>query len=167
MKMNTVIPFGILFLTLTSLCVGQEIARSTVGASGSSAAVETINGTYIIQESIGQSSVIGTHYSSEVILRQGFIQPPISIQGILADETNIDAVVYPNPFTSSVNVAFREELKGGLSIAIYDLLGRLVYSNERNAEREIRIDLDFLSSAQYILLITSGNKQFKATLLKH
>jgi hypothetical protein len=167
MKMNKILAVIIMSLAFTGLSRGQEIVRSTIGVSGGSTTIETSNGSYIIQESTGQSSVIGTYTTSEVILRQGFIQPPISIQGVIEEDTNIDAVVYPNPFTSSVNVAFKEELKGGLSISIYDLLGRLVYSNSRSAEKEIRIDLDFLSSAEYILLITAANKQFKATLLKH
>ncbi len=156
-----------LFLLISWSSVSQEVQRSTLSAAGSSVEVESNGETLLVQQSVGQQSVIGTYIAPGVEARQGFIQPPISVKGISVEETDIQAVVYPNPFESSIQVKFGEVLKGELSIQVYDLLGRTVYEAAEKAAPEITIGLEHLSQAEYVLLITSENKQFKATLLKN
>ncbi|MEL6811531.1 MAG: T9SS type A sorting domain-containing protein [Bacteroidota bacterium] len=155
------------FFSCMSLMHGQEVLRSTLGVAGSSEVVVDGDEEYTIQQSVGQQSVIGSFSSETVTLRQGFIQPPVKIQRIYRDESNLDAVVYPNPFESSINIRFNEELEGTISVLIYDLLGRVVYENGLGADREISINLDMLSSAEYILLVSANNKTFKANILKN
>ena len=155
-------------LLLGSMLNAQELVRSTVGVSGSSSTVGSGDRQLIVQQSVGQSSVIGYFTNENISIRQGFIQPPIEILGTANDDNNpIDAVLFPNPFSSSVTVAFNEELKENLQITIYDMLGRVVYETSSRAEAQITIDLGFLSSAQYVLLLTSENRQFKANILKN
>lgn len=155
------------FLVSVSGLFGQQIVRSTVGAAGSTAVVSQENQSLIVQQSVGQASVIGSFQNTQLALRQGFIQPPVSVAGIVETETDLQASLYPNPFTSNVNVVFEEELEGPLAIRIYDMGGRLVHTKELQAERQITLDLGFLSTAQYVLLIQSETKQFKANILKN
>ena len=151
---------------VTNFVTGQELVRSTIGASGASSELIDGDKTYVVQQSVGQSSVIGTFQNGRYGMRQGFIQPPIQI-GSLFNDSTINAVVYPNPFESAITISFNEELKNPLTILVYDMLGRVIYSKERQPDRNIILDLDFLSTAQYLLHITSGEKQFKANILKN
>ncbi|WP_298371316.1 T9SS type A sorting domain-containing protein [uncultured Lutibacter sp.] len=151
---------------LTANCFSQEIQRSTISVQGNSENISINKKNYVIQQSIGQSSVIGTFQSDRIALRQGFIQPPLISSEIILEETTIEAIIYPNPFESSINITFNENLKEQLSIFIFDMLGRVVYQNNREASQKININLSNLASAQYILNITSGNKKFKANLVK-
>ena len=154
------------FLFLGLQVSGQEIMRSTVGSSGSSTELKSGDRTYVIQQSVGQSSVTGSFFYSDRGLIQGFIQPPIKLGATVSDNT-IDAVVYPNPFKSAITVAFNETLEGALDVIVYDMLGKVVFQQERKAGNSLVLDLDFLSTAQYVLLITSEEKNFKANILKN
>lgn len=144
----------------------QQIQRFTIGVQGSSNVVSTNETNYLIQQSIGQTSVIGNFQFGKIVLRQGFIQPPIITGSIIKEETSILASLYPNPFNSSITVLFGETMEKTLSIFVYDMLGRNVYQDSRKASQSIQIDLERLASAKYILHITSGNKHFKANLIK-
>jgi hypothetical protein len=151
----------------TASARSQELVRSTVGVSGASSSVQSGDKTYIVQQSVGQSSVIGLFTADNYAIRQGFIQPPIRILSVGSDNSNpIDAVLYPNPFASDVRIVFNESLEGKVDITIYDMLGRVVHSRSMAATKEINLELSFLSSAQYVLLLTSNNREFKANILK-
>ncbi len=145
----------------------QQVVRATVSTAGASETITVGEQEYVLQQSIGQQSVIGSFATESRATRQGFIQPPIRISGIVEEDTDLDAVVYPNPFESTVRIKFNEEIKGTVSVVLYDIQGRLVYDKPYEVASEIEVNLDFLSKAAYVLLVTSENKQFKANLLKN
>jgi len=161
-------------ITLLILCftmtitygVAQEIMRSTLGVSGSSSLVTSGSNHYFVQQSVGQASVIGKFQSNGMILRQGFIQPPVLSSKVIPEETNLQAVIYPNPVNNDVNITFKEAVKESVYIRIFDMLGRNVYNKKLNAAQQLKINLSFLASANYIFLINTGEKQFKANLIK-
>jgi len=68
-----------------------------------------------------------------------------------------EPVVYPNPFTTDLNVSFYNEEPGNHKIELFDLQGRKVYSNYihiRNTTFEfVKIDGDVLQPGEYILRI--------------
>jgi len=78
------------------------IVRSNLGSSGSSHVITTSKGKYSISQSIGQSSVIGTHFSNGYYLRQGYQQPLNKISVIKELNGSLNALVFPNPFEESV-----------------------------------------------------------------
>ena len=150
-----------------STVTSQEILRSTTSASGASSTILQGDRELVIQQSVGQSSVIGTFQTTANYVRQGFIQPPIEIKSINVDESDLDAVVYPNPFSSTITISFNEPVEGTISIYVYDLLGRTVYQKDVQAAERIEVQLEELSTAQYVLLVSTATKQFKANLLKN
>jgi len=162
---------SVLIILLCLLVAGlnaQELVRSTVGVSGTSSQLKSGDKTYTVQQSVGQSSVIGLYTANSLAIRQGFIQPPIKILSTGGDYDDlIDAIIYPNPFTSDIRIVFNETLEGGIDIIIYDMLGRVVHNMNTRAGKEINLDLSFLASAQYVLLLTSEKRQFKANILKN
>ena len=161
-------------ITLFFLCMvftiaslqAQELMRSTTGVAGTTSTLSLGSKTLVVQQSIGQGSVIGTFASGAITLRQGYIQPPSIKTSIIEEDSNLLASVYPNPFTDAVNISFSEEVNGNLTIVIYDMLGRKVYDQSKRATQEMTVNLQSLSSAQYIMVVSSGNKLFKANLIK-
>ena len=145
----------------------EMLVRSTTGVSGSSSTVSVNNKNYIIQQSIGQASVIGTFNNSEYTIRQGFIQPNVLAKIINKNiSLDLEATFYPNPFVESVTLAFTEKIEGDVEVAVFDMLGRLVFSNSYSAEQNLKVQFHNLSVADYILKVTANNKQFVKNIVK-
>lgn len=145
----------------------EYLVRSTTGVSGSSVTSSQNNKTYIVQQSIGQASVIGTFNNPEYTIRQGFIQPNV-LAKIINKHISLDleASFYPNPFVESVTLAFTETIKGKVEVVVFDMLGRLVFSNSYTAAQNLKVQFDNLSVADYILKVTANNKQFVKNIVK-
>jgi len=143
------------------------LVRSTVGASGSSESIVVDNKSYVVQQSIGQASVTGTFNNARYTLRQGFIQPNV-LAKIIDPNMSIDLVAtfYPNPFIENVTLAFTEKIEGNISVVIFDLLGRLVFSKNYPANQNLNMRFNNLSVAGHILKVTANNKQFIKTIIK-
>jgi hypothetical protein len=62
----------------------------------------------------------------------GSIDNPIllRISSSIANDSIYDSYIYPNPFYGVLNIAVFNSEKGDISISIYDMLSRVVYSNE-------------------------------------
>jgi hypothetical protein len=157
---------------LVTLIKGQNIEsphliRATLGAAGSSQSITINNKPYVVQQSIGQLSAIGTFNKAGYTLRQGFIQPNVLAK--IVDTTislDLEATFYPNPFTESVTLAFTEKIEGDVEVAVFDMLGRLVFSNNYAAEQNLKVQFHNLSVANYILKVTANNKQFVKNIVK-
>lgn len=160
--------FSLILITVCTMgyCSAQEISRSTIGSAGSTSTIGNEDNARIVQQSVGQSSVIGSFKNGNTQIRQGFIQPPITVSSIQVDETTLNADIFPNPVESILNIVLNEAVEVPVSFVIYDMLGRVVYDKEQPAQQQMSLDMTALSSAQYILQISAGKKQFKATLIK-
>ena len=145
----------------------QQLVRSTTGVSGSSSTVSVNNKMYIIQQSIGQTSAIGTFETNDYTLRQGFIQPNVLAKIMDTNiPLNLNAIVYPNPFTENISLSFDENIIGEVTVSLYDMLGRMLFVNNYEANKSINITLKDLSIAHYILKVSANNKQFIKKIIK-
>jgi len=166
----------LLFLLLSSLIFHQlnaqnnsskQLVRSTTGVSGSSEIISTNNKTYVVQQSIGQASAIGTFNSVDYILRQGFIQPNILAKIIDKDiPLNLEAIIYPNPFVESITISFNEKISDKIEVVVFDFLGRMVFSKSYNTEQNLQVQFNNLAVADYIIKIVANNKQFVKNIIK-
>ncbi len=167
-----------LFLSLCMCCIflqhlkaqtdsNPNVVRTTTGVSGASIKLDHKGKTYIVQQSIGQSSVIGVGSDGDYILRQGFIQPNI-ISKIKDKDVplSLQLDIYPNPFEKQISLSFREDVKDHINVTVYDLLGRQVFSKRYTPGQLINVVLDELSSGEYILKAGTNNKQFITKILK-
>ncbi len=149
--------------------------RSTLSI-GSSNILNIKKNNNSVQQSIGQTSVIGPYQAKNYLLLQGFIQPSVFIksknqnisqnQGKNLNLMNLQGMVYPNPFSESITISFSEEISGNINIEIDDLLGRTVYCNKYSATQELEIGLSNLTSGLYNIKIQTGNKHLIAKLIK-
>jgi hypothetical protein len=169
-KMKTFIHFLFVF-GATQMCLAQQnseyvIKTSSLGSGGSSHTVETLEGTYRISQSIGQGSVIGTHQSNGYILRQGYQQP---LDGKVISETvdyELDAQVFPNPFSRNIKITFSTLLKDDISITLYDITGKVIHAQKVVPITQIELSLNNIEAGTYFLKVTSGKKHFNTKLLK-
>lgn len=145
----------------------SNLVRSTTSASGSSETITSSGNTYIIQQSIGQSSVIGTKFNGNYIFRQGFIQPDVWSKIIDIDvPLNLEMQLYPNPFEEQISLTFNEEVNNGISIVIYNTLGAMLYDRNYPAGQQIDVNLNWLPSGAYIIRVIANKKQFITKILK-
>lgn len=145
----------------------EQLVRSTTGVSGSSEIIVAKNKTYVVQQSIGQASAIGTFNNVDYILRQGFIQPNV-LAKIIDDKIplNLEAIIYPNPFVENISISFTEKVSDKIEVFVFDVLGRMVFSKSYNAEQNLTIHFDNLSVADYIIKVVANNKQFVKNIIK-
>ncbi|MFK5958390.1 MAG: T9SS type A sorting domain-containing protein [Lutibacter sp.] len=145
----------------------SQLVRSTTGVSGSSSTISINNKNYIIEQSIGQSSAIGTFKANGYTFRQGFIQPNILSKIIDKDiPMNLDVVVFPNPFSENISISFKEEIEGEVKVYLFDMLGRQIYTNKYESRKKINIDLHDFAVAHYILKVRFNNRQFIKKIIK-
>lgn len=146
----------------------RYIIRSTLGINGLSKIITTNSGTYIFRQSIGQSSVIGTYSKGNYTIRQGFLQPIISrkiVQSISKDY--LKPTLYPNPFSESISISFDEIIVDDMFVEVYNISGKILFSRKYSASQLITFSLNYINGGQYIIKITSGNKQFVSKLIKN
>jgi hypothetical protein len=162
------------FLWLCFCCLIQQqalsqsnLVRSTTGASGASLEMKNGNNVYVIQQSVGQPSIIGTVREGEYVLRQGFIQPDILSR--VAEKNmplNLQLSLHPNPFQEQISLVFNEEIKGEINITVYNILGALIYTKNYQSNQRIDVVLDWVSSGEYILKTVANQKQFISKIIK-
>ena len=119
-----------------------------------------------MQQSIGQASVIKTYNSNNYSLRQGFLQP-ISATVISQHlDTSLDGIIYPNPFYNEINVRFGEPVYDNITVSLYDVLGRLVFSQIYNPMQLLVLNFNNLSSGQYVLRMQMRSEILVAKLVR-
>jgi len=161
--------FFLMFIQFTESqnASSKYLVRATTGIAGASENIAINNKQYIVQQSIGQASAIGTFNDSDYIARQGFIQPNVLAKIIdLAIPLSLEATIYPNPFVESVTVSFTEQITDKVEVAVFDILGRLVFSKSYIADQRVNVQFNNLSGADYILKVTANNKQFIKKIIK-
>lgn len=151
--------------------LSEHLLRATTSIAGSSENITVNNQQFVVQQSIGQSSVIGTFFYNNYSVRQGFIQPNSLLldTSLSADffRSNLKGNVHPNPFDNSLTISFSKKIEGEINIDVFDLLGRLVISEKQPAKQSVLIQLKSLPSATYILKIRANKNQFIKKIIKN
>ena len=141
-----------------------NLLRSTISNSGSSTKTEN---NYVLQQSIGQRSVVGLKQTSEHIVRQGFIQPAQLKRMLAASNTsNLLVSVYPNPTTDKITIAFRELVTGKVNLSIYDQMGKLVMEESKEGQAELSYSLANLVVGNYFLKVNTATKEYVTQISK-
>jgi hypothetical protein len=79
----------------------------------------------------------------------------------LGSNTNLKLSVFPNPFSSYVNLKIDNLDRSTLESSVFDAAGRLL-STQKIKQRETKINIDFLPSAVYFIVITDAGKMIKS-----
>ena len=146
----------------------QSVLRSTVGSSGSSQLVISDGKPYFISQTIGQQSITGTAIRNGHTIRQGFQQPPYSLTIGDADNTSdLEALVFPNPFQQSIDILFSGEIEQPIQVMIHDIMGRLVLSKSHDAAQLLYLPLRHIANGTCLLHVAVGNRSFTRRIIKH
>lgn len=144
--------------------LGQNLHHQMLSSQGVSK--ELPNGIYVSQ-TIGQQSIVGNTTKDGVTYTQGYQQSVWSEYISNNSVNSTTTVTYPNPFISTINFQFSQSIKETISIALYDVLGRLVYSGTKKAaENILTIDLPELTTGEYLVRLTATNYTYYTQILK-
>lgn len=155
--------FFILFLVFISKnVVAQQLHHEMISSQGGSKVTE--NGQFV-RYTVGQQSVTGTS-SNGYVVQQGFQQ---SNWGKILEQNTISVAttVFPNPFVNEINFSFSISPGEKISAYVFDVLGRLVYSEEvKNENNSIKLNLLQLSTAEYLVKLSSDKFVYSAKIIK-
>ena len=120
-SLNIIITMKYILLLFSIFLFSQEVSRSTISVTSSSA------DGYYISQSIGQFSIIGFFDVLNKSIVQGYKQPTglKTIDGIFEIEP---LQLYPIPVSNELNLQFSMSIEGICSVELFDRLGRLVLS---------------------------------------
>jgi hypothetical protein len=124
------------------------------------------NGIFVSQ-TIGQQSVIGNYTKDGKTYCQGYQQSVWSKYIRTTSNNAITTVTYPNPFVSTINFQFSQAIKEPIFVSVFDIHGRLIFSQEKQASGNILIiDLPNLASSNYLVRLSSPNYTYYTQILK-
>ena len=145
---------------------GQDLHHQILSSQGISTKMP--NGL-IISQTIGQQSLTGNS-SDDYVVMQGFQQ---SVWGKYiasnktAEKDGIKTVTYPNPFTETVNFQFSEPITDVVSILVFDILGRVVYQQDKIPINTIvTINLAMLPSTKYLVQLKTLKLNYYTQIIK-
>ena len=142
--------------------VAQQLHHEMISSQGGSKVTE--NGQFV-RYTIGQQSVTGTS-SNGYVVQQGFQQ---SNWGKILEQNTISVTTtaFPNPFVNEINFSFSTSPGEKISAYVFDVLGRLVYSEDvKNENNSIKLSLVHLSTAEYLVKLTSEKFVHSAKIIK-
>ena len=154
----------VLFLLLTIKGFSQKLHHQMLSSQGGNA---TTSSGVVFKYSIGQQSVTGTTRGS-VMTQQGFQQS--NWEKIIAtnNTVRVNTTTYPNPFDDNIHFQFSASVGEQVSILIYDILGRQVYSNTIQVmENKIIANLQELESAEYFVKLSTNSFTYHTKIIKN
>jgi hypothetical protein len=139
------------------------LKQQTVRKGNDTIAFINIDTTYVIHYGVNNYGVIyGASYGHGLISLDQF-QQPVGISDPGKNSVDNGFMIYPNPATDRVTVAFETVSSGKVEISVYNLAGTLVRKVDLGMNPEGRheaiINVSSLSSGTYIMSLTVGNQR--------
>lgn len=146
-----------------SLMYGQKLHHQMLSAQGG---VATTSKGIKVSQTVAQQGAIGTAATPKIILGQGFQQSKISnVQSIVNDA--ITTLVYPNPVEDNVNFKFSIPVNGKIAVSIFDIHGRLLLFQEKEASNNmVTINNLLLAAGEYFVKLDGNQYSFSTKILK-
>lgn len=133
-----------------------------------------IQGTYallpnkmIVHQTIGQQSISGNYRKSDLVINHGYQQGTYLAQySIYIPKDLITTKTYPNPASEVLNFEFSSAIRGVIKVIIFDLLGKVVFYQEKMAiGNMLTIDNIYLPEGKYLVKLTSENYNYSTKIL--
>ena len=116
------------------------------------------------------TSTIGTYtLSYDVTDANGNVATTVTRTVNVVDELSLESFdqinfsLYPNPSTGDVTLRYYlPELMDGVSVEVYDMLGRLVWTQvieQEQGMQQANLNLNLLQKGNYIVMISAGNNR--------
>ena len=146
-----------------------SVLKSTITSVGS-ATIYTTNNNYSVQQSIGQSGIIGTKKTEKVSVQQGFLTSTLFFKVDNSSENTfketLDFVISPNPFIDYIKIDFAKKTTYDVYIKIFDVNGKVFNSEKHQPTDQIIIPMNRFSIGTYLIQIKSGENSSTKKILK-
>ena len=144
----------------------SQALKETLSMQGGSS---TIGESYV-SFTIGQPLSTGLYSNINRTLIQGFEylmeNTNLKPNEILPfAENTLSVSIFPNPFQESITIEGNKDIFP-VNVYIFDMIGRLISSQEKKSYLERTIMLDGLKQAHYIIRIESKARNFNTVLIK-
>jgi hypothetical protein len=148
---------------LSSFSFGQTLHHQMISAQGGST---TTQSGIVVKYTVGQQSVTGTK-TGNVIVQQGFQQS--NWDKIIANNVVlINTTTFPNPYIDIINFQFSQTIGDNVSLIVFDVLGRQVYSNTLQIfENKTSANLQVLQSAEYFVQLSNNTFTYHTKIIKN
>lgn len=143
---------------------GQQLHHQMVSSQGAS---NTLSSGVKVNQTVGQQSVIGNYNVSTTVVSQGFQKNLLAKSDVFVLADKINTIVYPNPFVDHIQFQFSKSLNGLVSITIFDLLGRLVYKEQKEViNNTINLDNLQFPENEYLVKLSGTNFNYSTQIIK-
>lgn len=154
----------LLFFCTVLTSYSQTVHHQSLSSQGNS--IELHNGVFISQ-TVGQQSVTGNSTKNGYSIGQGYQQSVWSKYIDSNSTAEITTTTYPNPFIQSVNFQFSRPINDVISVAVFDIRGRLIFKQEKKASETIlTIELAQLPAENYLVRLSAKNYTYYTQILK-
>jgi hypothetical protein len=148
------ISYLLLLISISQSAISQKIIRQSINCLGLS---YFSGSTYLIQQSIGQSSNTTIFYNEKSCVRQGFLQP-LNIDNITnSQHISINLTVFPNPASDNFTIGISGS-DNTFTFNITDILGQTILTSEITENNEQIINSTGWNKGVYFINIYSGEK---------
>lgn len=154
----------IILLFVSFWAYGQQMHHQMLSTQGGS---NLLTSGVLIKQTIGQQSIVGNYKFPGAIVGQGFQQSLISKSVLNSFRNEITTITYPNPFVDQIHFQFSKPVNGLITVTIFDLLGRLVYKEQKETTQNI-LTLDHLQfyQNQYLVKLSASNYDYTTQIIQ-
>ena len=152
----------IVSLILPTLLHGQTIHHQMISSQGAS--ITTPTGLKV-KQTVGQQSVIGNSIN-KLTVQQGYQQS--FWQAHLSNSVNLirDIKIHPNPVSDILHIEFTNIPKLPLNLLLFDVNGRLIYSQNHNLENlRLTLDVSKFSIGIYLVQLKGANIDYYTKII--
>ncbi|MGB3343054.1 MAG: FG-GAP-like repeat-containing protein [Aequorivita sp.] len=97
--------------------------------------------------------------------RAGFVA--LDVTTGISDYTKPKGInIFPNPSNGQLSFSISSAMQNA-SIRVYDLEGRIVYSDKKSIENTVLIDLNYLQTGMYIVVVSQVNEFFTGKWIRN
>jgi hypothetical protein len=148
---------------MSIFCYSQKAHHQMISAQGGSA---TTPSGIVVKYTIGQQSVTGTK-AGNVTVQQGFQQS--NWGNIIANNVVlVTTTTFPNPYIDIINFQFSQFIGDNVSLLVFDVLGRQVYSNTLQIfDNKTSVNLQVLQSAEYLVQLSNNTFSYHTKIIKN
>lgn len=158
--------FVVTFLLFTSF----SFAQTSIMRASFSTAAKTVNiGGFTVQQSMGYMGPINTSRQSGNTVISGSLIPQDLTQDSqsIAPQLFIEWSLYPNPFSTHINIDFSSPVSGDMQLMLFDAAGKMVLEKTMEAKQQQRISLEHFVEGAYMISVSVLEKSFSTQILKY
>lgn len=154
----------ILFFFVGLSVYGQRLHHQMLSSQGTS---NLLSNGVKVNQTVGQQSVIGNYSFSNTSISQGFQKNIYTKSDVFVLTDKISVVVYPNPFVNQIFIQFSKPINGSVSTTIFDILGRIVYKEQKEViNNSLIIDNLQFPENEYLLTLSGVNFNYSTQIIK-